>query len=108
MPVSSARPDSGDSSYATRMLLNIFDSLLTLRERLQYRHICHVLISSHWRHRWLAKLAAVLSVRGKASYFHLRPVMRQVARDVCSRLLPMTRMTLMVDDQNLDRFGPRK
>src|SRR5579863_3201543 len=37
MPVSSARPDSGDSSYATRMLLNIFDSLLRLRDRLQYR-----------------------------------------------------------------------
>src|SRR5258708_16620792 len=26
MPVSSARPDSGDSSYATRILLNIFAS----------------------------------------------------------------------------------
>src|SRR5260370_2463470 len=26
MPVSSARPDSGDSSYATRILLNIFGS----------------------------------------------------------------------------------
>src|SRR5260370_1467775 len=57
MPVSSARPDSADSSYATRMLLNIFDSLLTLRERLEYRHICHVLISSHCRRRLRAKLA---------------------------------------------------
>src|ERR1700688_3712613 len=37
MPVSSARPDSGDSSYATRILLNIFDSLLAPLERLQFR-----------------------------------------------------------------------
>src|SRR5258708_13202199 len=36
MPAISARPDSGDSSYATRILLNIFGSLLTLRERLQF------------------------------------------------------------------------
>jgi hypothetical protein len=30
IPVSNARPDSGDSSCATRIFLNIFDSLLTL------------------------------------------------------------------------------
>src|SRR5579863_3083110 len=57
MPVSSARPDSGDSSYATRMLLNIFDSMLRLRNRLQYRHICQGLVSSHWPRGCLAKLA---------------------------------------------------
>ena len=44
------------------------------------------------------KVAYVFSARRKASYLHLRPVMRQVACDVCSRLLAMTRMALMVDD----------
>src|SRR5258708_25755722 len=54
------------------------------------------------------KAADVFSARRKASYLNLRPVMRQVARNVCPRLLAITRVTLMVDDQNLDRLAPRK
>ena len=50
----------------------------------------------------------VFSVGCQASYVHSRTVTRQVARDVRPWLLAVTRMTLMFDNQDLDRLGLHK
>ena len=47
------------------------------------------------------KATDVVSFGRSTPDFHMRPVARQVTRDVGARFLTMTRMTFIVDDQDL-------
>jgi hypothetical protein len=54
------------------------------------------------------KATHVFSFGRKPSYLHLRTMTRKVACNIRPRFLAVTRVKRMVNNQDLDRFGPHK